>query len=203
MKSPSGQIRRKSTARSASGVIICPACTGPLKQDSKWCPSCGFTGSRTLDMFPGDAPPLLPILDAVGLLDDRGVRKIESARDSLAKRFPQFRWKVCIIDPSETTSLPVFGFWLLNACPLLEDETVENRAWTVLLLIHSGSGQAAIIPGYAAEPFLSDDEWKSLASCMVEPWAAGDPSRAIATFFMKTRERLDLAWKRYGAKRKG
>lgn len=199
--SDSSQTRRKVTTRSAPGVIICPSCKGPLKQDSKWCPACGFTGSHTVDLFPDPPPPLLPILDAVGLLSTDDVSKVEASRDKLRRRFPQFHWRICIVDPPEKTNLPVFGFWLLNVCPLGPEETNEDRAWTVLLLINTGTGEAAIIPGYAAEPFLSDDEWKRRLATMVEPWRAGKPADAITLFFKNTHLQLELAWKRYGTRR--
>ncbi len=201
--SESAQQRRGTTRRNTAGVISCPACGGPLKPDSKWCPACEFTGSRTVGLFPDDPPPLLPVLDAVGLLSADGERKIGSAVERLRKRFPQFHWKVCIVNLPEGTSLPVFGFWLLNACPLHGAETVDERAWTVLLLINAANGQAAVAPGYGADPFLADEEWKSALSRMAAPWQAGKPVDAILRFLDASRSNLDHAWKRYGARRSG
>lgn len=186
--------------RAASGVTTCPACGGPLKADAKWCPACDFTGEKSLDMFPGDPPPLLPILDAVGALDDDGIRKIVASRENLRRRFPQFQWRICLVELSKQTSLPLFGFWLLNTCPLDDGESMDDRAWTILLLINAGTGQAAVIPGYAAEPFLSDDEWKSILVTMADSWSAGKPADAIVRFFTASRSRLDEAWALYGAR---
>lgn len=191
---------RSYSRRVVPGVILCPSCGGPLKPDSKWCPGCHFTGSKTLDLFPHDAPPLLPVLDAVGLLDDSGTRRVEAAREKLKRRFPQFDWRVCIVHLPEETSLPVFGFWLLNACPLGAKEDVESRAWTVLLLINAGTGKAAVIPGYAAEPYLSNEEWKAALAAMDEPWNAKKPVEAILRFFDDSRRQLNRAWKRYGSR---
>lgn len=201
--SDTAQQRRGSSRRTTSGVISCPACGGPLKPDSKWCPACQFTGSHTLDLFPDDPPPLLPVLDAVGLLPEDGVRKIGSAVERLRRRFPQFHWKICIVNLPAGSSLPVFGFWLLNTSPLHDKETGVDRAWTILLLINAASGQAAVIPGYGADPFLADDEWKSALSHMAGPWRSGKPVEAILCFFKGARASLDHAWKRYGARRSG
>ncbi len=151
-------------------------------------------------MFSDSPPPLLPILDAAGLLKDNDIRKIESARDVLRRRFPQFHWRICTVSLPQDTSLPVFGFWLLNACPLHLNETEDERSWTILLLINADSGQAAAIPGYAAEPFFSDDEWGSILATMAEPWQARRPAEAIIRFFKSSRSRLDRAWKLYGAR---
>jgi hypothetical protein len=154
-------------------------------------------------MFSDSPPPLLPILDAVGALSESDIRSVNDARDRLGRRFPQFRWRICIVDLPPETSLALFGFWLLNACPLDESESVDDRAWTVLLLLNAGTGQAAVIPGYAAEPYLSDDEWKTVLTSMAEPWQRGRVGDAIVCFFKAGRRRLDRAWKHYGARRPG
>lgn len=180
------------------GVVQCPACGGPLNVDANWCPHCNFTGGDTVAMFSNTPPPLLPVLDAAGILKESDLLKIESARDSLRGRFPQFHWRVCTVVLPPESSLSLFGFWMLNACPLLDEETLENRASTVLLLINADSGQVAAVPGYAVESYLSDDTWKLILASMAEPWRSGKPSEAIVRFFTSTRSHLESAWKRYG-----
>jgi hypothetical protein len=150
-------------------------------------------------MFPDAPPQLLPILDAVGFLKQGDLRKIERSRDNVAKRFPQFQWRVCIMGLPPETSLPLFGFWLLNACPLHGSETAEQRRWTVLLLINADTGNAAVTSGYAAEPCMSDDEWKSVLSDMSKPWCAGKPTAAFCRFFKSSRRHLERNWNRFGS----
>jgi hypothetical protein len=87
---------------------------------------------------------------------------------------------------------------LLNASPLHGDETVEQRAWTVLLVINAEHGKVAVAAGYAAETCISDDEWKTVLSTMAAPWAAGNPSAAICQFFDTTRRHLERNWIRFG-----
>ena len=154
-------------------------------------------------IFPDAPPPLLPILDAAGIFKDKDIRRIEAGRDALRRRFPQFKWKICTVCLPPETSLPLFGFWLLNACPFHEKETLEERAWTVLLLVNAVSGQAAVVTGYAAEPFLSDDEWKTILADMGEPWKAGKTADAVLCFFQSSRNQLNRAWKRFGSRRSG
>ena len=183
------------------GVITCPACGGPLKHDSDWCPACGFTGAHSMDLFPEAPPPLMPILDAAGIFSGRDVRKIETARDKLRRRFPQFHWKVCTVVLPAEADPAVFGFWLLNVCPLHGKETAEDRAATVLLLIDGHTGQVVAVPGYAVEPVLSDESWKVILATMAGPWRAGQPVEAVILFFKNTRIHLERAWKSYGARR--
>jgi hypothetical protein len=151
-------------------------------------------------MFSDTPPPLLPILDAAGILKEPDLFKIEAAREGLRRRFPQFYWRVCTVILPPESSLSLFGFWLLNVCPLHDEETSENRASTVLLLINADSGQVAAVPGYAVEPYLSDGDWRLILSTMAEPWKRGKPAEAIVRFFTSTRSHLDKAWKRYGAR---
>ncbi len=151
-------------------------------------------------MFSDPPPPLLPILDAAGILEESDLVNIGSARESLRGRFPQFHWRVCTVILPPASSLSLFGFWLLNACPLLDEETLESRASTVLLLINADSGQVAAVPGYAVESYLADETWKLILSSMAEPWRSGKPGEAIVRFFTSTRGHLEIAWKRYGTR---
>jgi TPM domain len=153
-----------------------------------------------MDLLPEAPPPLLPILDAAGILNGRDVWKIEAARDKLRRRFPQFQWRVCTVMLPAETHLSVFGFWLLNVCPLHGTESAEDRAATVLLLINAGIGQVAAVPGYAVESCLSDDGWKAILATMAAPWRDGQPVEAVIRFFKNTRIRLEGAWKSYGAR---
>ncbi|MEO8617620.1 MAG: hypothetical protein ABI600_21000 [Luteolibacter sp.] len=151
-------------------------------------------------MFSDSPPPLLPILDVVGILNPSEVKKIETSRESLRRRFPQLHWRVCCVCLPPETGLSVFGFWLLNACPLYDKETSEERAWTVLLLIDVKSCLAAAIPGYAAETCLGDDKWQESLNAMAIPWKAGKTADAVVAFFENCRKQLDEAWKHHGAR---
>jgi hypothetical protein len=154
-----------------------------------------------MDLFPEAPPPLLPILDAAGILSERDVWKIEAARDKLRRRFPQFHWRVCTVVLPAESDLLVFGFWLLNVCPLHGNESAEDRAATVLLLINAGTGQVAAVPGYAVESVLSDENWKTVLATMAAPWRDGQPVDAVIRFFNHARIHLERAWKSYGARR--
>jgi hypothetical protein len=151
-------------------------------------------------MFSDTPPPLLPILDAAGILKAKDFSKIEAARERLHRRFPQFRWRICTVTLPPETRLPVFGFWLLNMCPLDSAETREDRASTVLLLINAASGQVSAIPGYAVESYLSDDTWKLILQEMAESWQRGKSCEAIVRFFTATLNQLEIAWASYGSK---
>ncbi len=200
MSAAPDRVRRRSQ-RSTSVSVACPSCKSVLRPDSKWCPSCNFTGGDTIEMFSDSPPPLLPILDAMGLWNESELKKIEAARDSLSRSYPQFQWRICTVSLPPDTQLPLFGFWLLNACPLHEKETSEERAWTVLLLIDFASGKAAVIPGYAAESCLADDDWQKSLNAMGNQWQSGNTADAVVEFFKSSRGHLDESWKFNGSRR--
>jgi hypothetical protein len=176
------------------GGNVCPACGHKVLADAKWCDSCHFTGARTMDMFPDSPPPLLPVLDAAAVWNTAEIQEIEEARRKLLKIFPQFRVNVWSVDLPPDTALPVFGFWLINACPLDKEESAEDRAWTVLLLINAGTGQAAAIPGYSAERILTDSDWKKILTSMAVEWKSGQRGAAVISFFENCAGFLNDAW---------
>jgi hypothetical protein len=149
-------------------------------------------------VFSDPAPPLMPLLDAAGIWNHADVRKIEAASHKLHRRYPQFRWHVCSVVLPRGTSLPLFGFWMLNVCPFYIHETARERAWAVLLLLDAGSGQAAVIPGYSAERWLGDEDWRKILATMAGPWKAGQAGAAVLRFFETASRFLDQSWKHGG-----
>ncbi len=132
-----------SPKRFAIASVACPSCHVKMDRDSNWCPTCGFTGQKSLEMFGDDPPPLLPILDVADLWSAKEQKKIKSSIASFNKRFPQVNWRICAVSLDSKVNLSVFGFWLMNVCPLLNDETEEDREWTVLLVVDGNSGRVA------------------------------------------------------------
>jgi hypothetical protein len=181
-----------------AAAAVCPSCGSGLSADAGWCAACHFTGSDTMLLFPDPPPPLMPLFDAASIWNPDDVKTIETAREKLHRRFPQFHFQVCTVMLPAEMKLPVFGFWLLNVSPLDENETEEDRAWTVLLLINANTGDAAVIPGYAAERWLSDDDWETALSSMLKAWRSGKSATAVARFFETSAAFLEHAWKKLG-----
>lgn len=200
MTASPGSSNLKAPGLCTTGIHACPACGSSLTVDANWCPSCNFTGGHTLAMFPDAAPLLLPVLDTIGLLKERDLRKIGKARNQVTKRFPQFHWRVCVVSLPAETSLQLLGFWLLNASPLDEQETAEQRVWTVLLVVNADTGNAAVTAGYAAEACMTDDEWKSVLTEMGKSWTTGNPALALVEFFKSSQRQLERNWKRFGSR---
>ncbi len=189
-------VREYSPKRFAVSGVSCPACHAKVDRAANWCDGCGFTGARSMDLFGESPPPLLPILDAADLWDAGGSRRINDEVRSFGKRFPQIRWSVCSVALEPGTSLPLFGFWMVNASPLIPGESPEDREWSVLLLIDSNSGSAAVTPGYQAEVWLSDEMWNDALAEIPASLRRGQPDKAVVFFLRKARRHFESAWKR-------
>lgn len=188
--------REYSPKRFAINGVSCPACHAKVAREANWCESCGFTGANTIEMFGEAAPPLLPILDVADLWDEAGQRRIATEVSSFRKRFPQVSWRICAVALGPEVTLPLFGFWLLNASPLSPGETPEEREWSVLLLIDSNSGRASVTTGYRAEVWLSDGMWNAALAEIAEPLLRGNPDKAVVIFLGEVRKLFEAAWER-------
>lgn len=192
----SAEDREYSPKRFAISSVACPACHAKLDREAKWCEGCGFTGAKSMDMFGDSPPPLLDILDVADLWDAKGQAMIEAEVKALGKRFPQVRWRICAVALDSGASLPLFGFWLMNASPLMPGESAEDREWTILLLIDSNSGRASVTSGYRAEVWLSDEMWDRALAETAEPLRRGRADKAVGLFLRKAGGFLESAWKR-------
>jgi hypothetical protein len=180
---------------------VCPACGTAICADAKRCQSCKFTGSDVMPMFGDKPPPLLPLFDAAAIWKAEDIRKIERASFALSGKFPQFRFRVCTVMLPAETSLPLFGFWLVNVSPLDVNETAEDRAWVVLLLIDARCGRVAVVPGYSAERCLADELWMKAMSSMSAKWKTGKTADAVVRFFETSSVLLNQSWKLRGRQR--
>ena len=197
-----GQDLRNAVGRGRPADPACPACSEVIPLDAKWCPACHFSGADTMERFTDPPPPLKPVLDAAGIWTKLEIRTIESARQKLSRRFPQFRFHVLSVSLPEETSLPVFAFWLLNASPLGLDETAEDRAWSVMLLIDADSGRSAVVPGYSAERWLGDSDWEKALCSMGACWRVGQTAGAVKRFFQTSLSLMEQSWEIRGLRGK-
>lgn len=191
-----GEEREYSPKRFAVSGVSCPACYAKVNRDANWCETCGFTGANTIAMFGEAAPLLLPVLDVADLWDQAGLRRIAAEVGSFGKRFPQVRWRICTVALGSEISLPLFGFWLMNASPLSPGETPEEREWSVLLLIDSNSGRISVTTGYQAEVWLSDEMWEAALAETAGLMRRGHPDKAVVLFLRQARRLFEAAWKR-------
>jgi hypothetical protein len=153
-----------------------------------------------MDLFPYATPELSQVLDSAGVLPAGGRTAILAEMKRSIRRYPQFQWRVVLARLPSEMSLPLFGFWLINACPLGAHETPKQRAWTVLLVVNPLTEQASVVTGYAAEPYISDEIWKNTLLEASRFWKAQNPAFAIVRFLKMSRKQLGLVCIRYRIK---
>lgn len=146
-------------------------------------------------MFPGPVPEIQTMNDQADLFDTSALKVIDRSRKRLAKRFPQFRWRVCTVNLPAETNLRLYGFWLLNVLPIQSDESESDRLWTVLLVINVAANRAAVATGYSAEPWLGNDQWDKTLAAMIPAWKAGDYGKSVAAFYDASRILLENSWR--------
>lgn len=84
----------------------------------------------------------------------------------------------------------------MNVCPLLPEESEEDREWTVLLLIDAESGRASVTTGYGAEVWLSPEMWEKALMETRDPFLRGQNDKGVVDFLGVVRTLLEMAWKR-------
>ncbi|WP_200268933.1 TPM domain-containing protein [Luteolibacter pohnpeiensis] len=114
-----------------------------------------------MSLFPYLPPLLEQVTDTANLFSAADVKLIEKEIKRFQRAFPQFHWRVATANLNEHESPSLFAFWLLNVSGLGSDERMENRPWTILLVILR-DGSVALAPGYAAEIWLAADRWGKL-----------------------------------------
>ena len=190
------EVREYSAKRFAIASVTCPSCGVRLERDAKWCEACGFTGAKSMEIFGETPPPLLPILDVADVWTEKEQKQIASEVKAFGKRFPQFKWRICAVNLGAEVSLPLFGFWLLNVCPLNEGETSDDREWTLLFLTDAATGRTSITTGYRAEVWVSDESWKIALAEASSEFRQGDALSAVMKFLKGSRALFHNAWKR-------
>lgn len=188
-------LKRRNLIRPAMLAFACPACQAAIESVAA-CPKCGFTGGDTMTMFPGVPPQPQPVNDTAKLWDEEDLRVIQRACRRAMRRFPQFRWSLCTVALPEGTNLRLYGFWMLNVAPIREAESERDRFWTVLVLINIRDHRIAVVPGYAAELWLTNDLWDKSIEAMIPAWKAGAYGLAIRDFIHSALGLLEQAWKR-------
>ncbi len=142
--------------------MACPGCHVTLTEAATECARCGYSGSHTVARFPYEAPAMGRFIDPQGHFSEDDRMRIGKSLAELAKKFPQPRICFSVVDLDEETDLREFGFWMMNASPVPDQNEAEWRPWTILLVIDDINGRASVTPGYAIEPFLDDEAWADL-----------------------------------------
>ena len=156
----------------------CPYCRTPLAEHVPECPACRLEHRRVLDLL-GPVPPVQGRLsDASGHFSPLQRWRLLKRLDQIERRFPQVRVQIlCQPLPTEHP-LPLYLFWIFNGGSFQPDLEKDGDRHAVLVTLDPKTSRAAIMVGYALEPFVSEE---ALDRCLEAAahdftrrrWAAG------------------------------
>lgn len=151
----------------------CPYCQTPLHAGAPECPSCRLTYPRA-GVLLGAVPRLEPLVaDTTRSLKVKDHARLKNRIAEIQRRFPQLKLQVVIhqFPPEHPFSLHVF--WLFNAASFAGDANRGKDNHALLLAIDPARGEAAIIPGYGLEPFLTHEAVDHLLELAGPAWENG------------------------------
>jgi hypothetical protein len=136
-----------------------------------------------MTLFPGGAPPMELLMDQANCWDASQQKKLLARVSELRRKFPQIHWCLLTIELPKESRLRLFNFWFFNVSPLHENETAEQRAWTILLTFDVANYRLAVMPGYQVEPLLADDGWERIMVTMKKNHHEKGALKAFMEFF--------------------
>lgn len=189
-------VKKKYSARALSaGSAFCPACKKLTDREAPVCPACGFAGEHTMSIFSVSPPPLEVVADYAKLFKPGDEAKILKAIRGMRRAFPQIHWNVVTVNLPPEDDISLFSFWLLNVSPPGTAQELKDRPWTVLLVLQA-NGDVAVVPGYAAEVWLSGETWSRLMRSMARRIPRDGYGDAIAEFMKQGEIYLQNSWQK-------
>lgn len=154
-------------------AMRCPYCHNPLIINSSECPSCRLSYPRTVALL-GAAPRLGETLsDGANLIpaSDRG--RLRKRIADIQERFPQLVLEVVTYRFPLEHPFSTHVFWLFNAAGFAGSMRRGKDNHAIMLVIDPGRLEAAVIPGYGLEPFLSGEALGHLLDLATPAWEEG------------------------------
>lgn len=139
-----------------SDLPRCPECHKLIKvRDIQKCDYCGFYFGYLAKIFPLEGlPALYQLHDFTETFSESEMDDIINSLNSIKKRYPQLCVKICLLPLQKDVQLHQMALWMLNSCPMPEDQSDKDRDWTILILTDSNTLQSSIASGYSAEVFI-------------------------------------------------
>ena len=135
--------------------MFCPFCHVPLIATTPECPSCRLTYPRTSALL-GAVPRLSPVVaDTTRSLSAADHAALKRRIAEIERRFPQLTLQVVMHGFPAEYPFTMHVFWLFNAASFAGDASRGRDNHALLLVIDPERGEAAVMPGYGLEPFLT------------------------------------------------
>lgn len=149
----------------------CPYCQTLLQASAVECTACRLSYPRTCTLL-GAVPRLAPLLaDTTHTLHSAEHARIKRRITAIQRRFPQLVPQVVMHAFPAQHPFSMHVFWLFNAVDLAGSSHRGSANHSLMLAIDPDRGEAAIIPGYGLETFLTEDMLQLLLDLAAPPWA--------------------------------
>lgn len=154
--------------------MYCPSCDHRLDESLAQCDWCGFHLDWLDQRFGGQWGEMDQITDATHFLRSQEKERLLDAIDAFEVQFPQFFPAFYIAELPEGTKLPEFALWLLNRVKVTMLDEPRDSEQAFLFVIDLTSRAMTVVPGYRAEPFVSENDLRELLEDASPYIEAGD-----------------------------
>jgi uncharacterized membrane protein YgcG len=119
----------------------------------------------------GAVPRITPLVaDTTGTLRSSDHKRIKRGLARLQKRFPQLVPQVVMHRFPAEHPFSMHAFWLFNAADFAGASRRGRENHALMLAIDPHRGEAAIVPGYGLEPFLTSESLDRLLDLAGPAW---------------------------------
>ncbi len=134
----------------------CPYCQQPVAVDAAECAACRLTFPRACALL-GAALRLTPLVaDTTRTLDLADHHRLKRRLRKIEERFPQLVPQVVVHHFPAEHPFSTHVFWLFNTANLAGDSRRGRDNHSLMIVLDPSRGEAAVIPGYGLEVFLTD-----------------------------------------------
>lgn len=151
----------------------CPYCQISLNANAPECPSCRLTYPRTGTLL-GAVPRLAAMIaDNASLMSSSEHSRLKRRVLDMQGRFPQLVLEVVTHRFPAEHPFSMHVFWLFNAAEFAGSLRRGKDNHAIMMVLDPGRFEAAIIPGYGLEPFLSSEALGHLLDLAGPSWEEG------------------------------
>jgi len=151
----------------------CPYCQQPVAVDAADCAECKLTFPRACVLL-GAALRLTPLVaDTTRTLALAEHHRLKRRLRKIQERFPQLVPQVVVHHFPAEHPFSTHVFWLFNTANLAGDSRRGSDNHSLMIVLDPSRGEAAMIPGYGLEVFLTDDALDHLLGLAAEHWETG------------------------------
>ncbi len=151
----------------------CPYCQTLQQADAPECPACRLTFPRTSALV-GALPRLAPVVsDTTRSLGSAEQAKLKLRIAGMQRRYPQLVLQVVMHQFPEEHPFSMHVFWLFNAGNFAGDIRRGKDNHALLVALDPTRGEAAIMPGYGLEPFITPEALDHLLELAGPAWETG------------------------------